>query len=94
MWNDRLLAPCSLWGRAAFKNLFGGAPATPAVAPPPAMPDPLDPANIAASQKAQQALSANGRSSTVLTTRASRTPSTTIAGGAGAYTNSKLSGAA
>jgi hypothetical protein len=79
--------------RVRYKNMFGSsAPPPPALAPPPVMPDPLNPANLAAQQKAMAAAATGGRSSTILTTLANRTPASTIAGGSGAYTAGKLSG--
>ena len=67
-------------------NLFKG-PAPPVAQAPPAMPNPNDPATIAASNAAAAKANANGRSSTVLTTARG-----TIAGGAGSYSGNKLGG--
>lgn len=68
----------------------GGAqptPVAPTPTPPPTMPDPFDPAGLAAQQKAREAaMNAAGRSSTILTTAASRAPQTI----AGAVGSSKL----
>lgn len=67
-----------------MSSLFGGGGTTvvqaPTPLPPPTMPDPNSPANIAAGkmQAAQNALR-DGRASTILTTAGSRPP--TIAGG-------------
>lgn len=94
MWNDRFAGdPCSVWGRAAFKNIFGGGgttvniPPAPTPTPPPTMPDPFSPASMEAARNAQAAALQGGRSSTILTTAASRA-SGTIAGGA--YGGAKL----
>lgn len=67
-----------------MSSLFGGGGSTtvvqaPTPLPPPTMPDPNSPANIAAGQQRQQATLA-GRQSTIMTTAAGRAPST-VAGG-------------
>lgn len=78
------------------------APAPPAVTPPPVMPNPTDPANLAASAAKLAKGNAFGRTSTMLTT-AGRTaagggtaPTGTIAGGAApsapAYSAATLGG--
>ena len=72
-------------------NLFKG-PTPPAVTAAPAMPNPNDPATIAAAQAAAAKANAYGRSSTVLTS--ARGAGGTIAGGgAGTYNKSTLGGA-
>lgn len=43
-------------------------PATPAVTPPPVMPDPVSPAALAAKRDAMQKANQGGRTSTMLTT--------------------------
>ena len=68
-----------------MSGLFGGGSTTvvqaPTPLPPPTMPDPNSPANIAAgTQQAQQTAMRDGRAATILTTAASRPA--TIAGGA------------
>jgi hypothetical protein len=79
-------APAHLQRR---KNLFSAPPA-PVLSAPPPMPDPLDPANMAAQRLAAAKAAGSGRSSTTLTTPSGAAG--TIAGGA--YTGAKLSGAA
>ena len=59
------------------------AKAAPLPPPPQTMPDPMSPATMEARRKAIQDANAGGRSSTILTTAASRAGGT-IAGGAGA----------
>ena len=78
------------FGRANFKHIFGmpspGPPPTPI--PPPTMPDPFGPAAREAVRKAQAGM-AGGRSSTILTTAASRAGGT-LAGSA--FSGTKLGG--
>lgn len=64
-----------------MSNLFSkpATPAMPTPAPPPTMPDPLSPAVREAQKRALDNTTKGGRSSTVLTTAASRA-ATTIAG--------------
>jgi hypothetical protein len=68
-----------------MSSLFGGSSTVvqaPTPLPPPTMPDPNSPANIAAGQQqAMKNATMAGRASTILTTAAGRGPST-IAGGA------------
>jgi hypothetical protein len=83
MWNDRFTA--GLWGRATFKNIFGGssgpAPVAPTPTPPPTMPDPFNnDAADAARKKATEDAQKYGRAGTTLTT--SRGAAGTIAGSA------------
>ncbi len=67
-------------------NLFSPkvtVPAPPAPTPPPTMPDPFGPASQDAARKAQAAaIGSGGRSSTILSTAASRAAGT-VAGGYG-----------
>jgi hypothetical protein len=65
-------------------------PQMPAIIPPPTMPDPFSPASMEAQRLAEQKANAGGRSSTILTTAATRPrqPATL----AGSYAASKLGG--
>jgi len=69
-----------------MSSLFGGGGSTtvvqaPTPLPPPTMPDPNSPANIAAGQlQSRQNATRDGRASTILSTAGTRPP--TIAGGA------------
>jgi hypothetical protein len=84
--------------RVRAKNMFTPSlPPTPAVTPPPPMPDPMNPDAIAAAQKAAMAAATQGgRSSTVLTRAAGGRGQGTGAAGTvagAAYSQQRLSGA-
>lgn len=62
-----------------MSQIFSKAAPTPP--PPQTMPDPMSPATLEARRKAMQDANASGRSSTILTTAASRANNTLAGGG-------------